>query len=388
MAPSPDLSDVHLLLFLTDRYSLKRWQEIGILDRELALYKHAAPKLDGVTIISYGDEQDQALLPEGNFHLILAQSGLRAPAAIAAQIKAAPWLASKSLLAKNNQVEGGLTALRTCRRLGIPFVARSGYLPTDCGEIATRYTHSSGLSKAVNGTKLFVLGQMEDRLFRGADRFIVTTEEMRQILVQRGGVDASHGTILPNYVDIDRFHPDTRVPLDTPEVLFVGRFESQKNLPALVEAMAGVPAVLHLVGDGSEQPTLAALAQKLGTNIRFTKRLPQEQLPSLMASASVFALPSHNEGNPKVLVEAMAAGAAIVGSDRPGIGNLLRHEDTGILTETDPDSIKRGIQRVLDSQDLSDSLRHNARSWAEERVGLPSIVERELAVYAKTIGKS
>ena len=73
----------------------------------------------------------------------------------------------------------------------------------------------------------------------------------------------------------------------------------------------------------------------------------------------------------------MACGMPIIGTNVFGINNVLRHEDTGYLCETDADSIAAAIETVLSKPTLMQSMGDNARKFAVEHYSLEQLAERE-----------
>jgi glycosyltransferase involved in cell wall biosynthesis len=125
---------------------------------------------------------------------------------------------------------------------------------------------------------------------------------------------------------------------DLPWVVAAGRLHPQKDYPTLLRAFAGVtrriPAQLLILGEGDERAALEALAQSLGirNEVQFLGYV--ENPLSIMRRAQVFALTSTEEGFGNVLVEALAAGAAVVATDCPhGPREILRDEEFGRLVD-------------------------------------------------------
>lgn len=101
----------------------------------------------------------------------------------------------------------------------------------------------------------------------------------------------------------------------------------------------------------------------------------------------MFILPSHYEGHPKTLIEAMACGKATIGGRSPGIREIIQHEKNGWLCETDPDSIRAAIQHLVQHPELRDVLGKNARQFAVENYALDPLAEREYRLLLKASQK-
>ncbi|MFC5141098.1 glycosyltransferase family 4 protein [Actinomycetospora rhizophila] len=166
-----------------------------------------------------------------------------------------------------------------------------------------------------------------------ADVVIALGELMRTRLA-RIAPDA-HLTSLPNPV---RLSPVTRRPAGAaPHVVFLGRIWDKKGAFALIEAWAkssGGESGGHLTmaGDG-EHERARTLARDLGVADSVTVHdwLSADQVAELLASADVLALPSENEGQPMVVLEAMSRGLAVLATEVGGIPELVTDGVEGLL---------------------------------------------------------
>jgi glycosyltransferase involved in cell wall biosynthesis len=136
------------------------------------------------------------------------------------------------------------------------------------------------------------------------------------------------------------------------------------------------------VGEGSLRAEMAALAAREGVDVRFSGNVPHRGLPPIFAGADVFVLPSHFEGHPKALLEAMSCGLPTVGADSPGIREVLCDGETGLLCGTDAGSIRTAIRRVLGDRELAARLGTAARAYVVANDSLDLTLERELRVLS------
>ena len=96
-------------------------------------------------------------------------------------------------------------------------------------------------------------------------------------------------------------------------------------------------------------------------------------------------MPSLFEGHPKALIEAMACGTAVIGTNVDGIRNLIRHEETGLLCLPTVEGVRSALQRLLADEHLLKQLGRKARAAVEQEYGLNQVVSRELSVLLTTI---
>lgn len=187
-------------------------------------------------------------------------------------------------------------------------------------------------------------------------------------------------TIVPNGADdtilrpLDRnaarrafnLSPDERI------IAFVGRLDMRKGIGDLIDAVARLrdmdPLIL-LAGEGAAREALTRRAQAAGVRIRFLGGIAQPALAEVYGSADVFALPSHREGLPTVVCEAMLCGRVVVASRAGGIPEIVRDGETGFLHDVGDVEIIAGLlRRVLADSVLRHRLECGARAYALEHL--------------------
>jgi glycosyltransferase involved in cell wall biosynthesis len=142
---------------------------------------------------------------------------------------------------------------------------------------------------------------------------------------------------------------------------------------------------LVIIGEGSLKAELKALAEKEKVKVEFRGNVPQALLPEELNKSEIFVLPSLYEGNPKVLIEAMACGLVCVGTNVSGIRELITNDLNGILVHTNPQSLKAGILELLENVDKRAKLGKQAREKILSQNSFPVFIERELSVYQSVI---
>ena len=91
------------------------------------------------------------------------------------------------------------------------------------------------------------------------------------------------------------------------------------------------------------------------------------------------------EGHPKALIEAMSCGLPVIGSNVPGIQDIIGHKKNGYLCETSVESIQSAIQFVLSNDTLKTNIAKNARQFVEDNYALPIIYDRENEIMMDTV---
>lgn len=200
--------------------------------------------------------------------------------------------------------------------------------------------------------------------YRHANLAAVTSEHNARYIEDSHAVPSKRIRIIPNYIDEALFSPALDViPANRlGRVLYVGRLSPEKNLDALIRAVAVAKLPLDLVGSGSQEGHLRALASELGADIRLLGTVPNNDLPALINLYRYFALPSYFEGMPKTLLEAMACGVVCIGTDVDGINEVIHDGVDGFLAQgVDAEAICAALDRAraADAVAIGDAARRN-----------------------------
>jgi phosphatidyl-myo-inositol alpha-mannosyltransferase len=183
--------------------------------------------------------------------------------------------------------------------------------------------------------------------------------------------------VIPNGVDIDRFRkavPLTRWKDDTPNILFVGRFEPRKGVLDLLKAYrllrrTGVDCRLLLVGGGpQEREARRYVATRRLGDVHFLGRVSDDERNQLFRTADVFCAPATGrESFGIVLLEAMAAGAPIVASDIHGYKGVVRRGREALLVPPkDHKDLAVALGRLLEDHQLAAAMSEAGPLRAEE----------------------
>lgn len=182
------------------------------------------------------------------------------------------------------------------------------------------------------------------------------------------------------------------------DILFVGRFVRQKGLDILFEALGMIDPHLGwrllMVGDGPERETLTAQAKRLNIEDRITLKgwTTRSILPSIYRDADIFVLPSRDEGMANVLLEAMAAGLPVIGTDVAGTSEVIINNKTGLLVPPEnADALASAIINLIDNSSRRETFGRAARecietsySWTSSAAQWSKIIENVIATKSLT----
>lgn len=187
----------------------------------------------------------------------------------------------------------------------------------------------------------------------------------------------------------DRFTLDQPPPRsETPLVVCWSRLRRYKSTDVAIRAFAEIRrelprARMLVMGRGPDEGRLRRLVGRLGLKeaVRFTGHLPWQELVRTLHRAHVFLNPSPKEGWGLTVIEANQCGVPVIASDRPGLRDSVRHDQTGLLVPYgDAHAMAQAALRLLHDPDRLACFRDAARAWAGS-FSWPRCVAESLAYW-------
>lgn len=372
------LKDKTLALFFSYGVSLKTWHDIGMIDREVAIYNDLGKYLKHIYFFTYGDETDlefknhlapnitvvpQRFIPHNMKYSAILYSFML------------PFIQRKILkhvdILKTNQMTASWSAALTKLIFRKKLLVRTGYT------WSILYAEEHPVSRK---TKL--IKQLERFAYKMADA-ATTSSASAFDYVERNYHPRNH-IIIPNYVETDLFKP-LDIIREPASICFVGSLGRQKNIVALLEALKESPYRLDIIGSGPLSSQLQEVARDNGVKAHFLGNVPNHELPEILNRHTIFVLPSLWEGMPKTLLEAMACGLPVIGTNVMGIREVIEDGENGILCDTDSGSIKQAIIRLMEDEETKKRLGENARKTIVEGYSLERLVEKELELMERLV---
>jgi glycosyltransferase involved in cell wall biosynthesis len=232
-----------------------------------------------------------------------------------------------------------------------------------------------------------------------ADLFVARTPAAHDALVSEG-VSIDRIAIQPNGVDPSRFDPANRdealrsswgVGAGELAVVYAGRLLREKGLVELIRAAARVDVrfKLVLIGSGPEEPRMRRAITQLGIQdlVTFVPWLERDEMPTVMASADVFAMPSlptpyWEEQLGYSLIEAMASGAAILSTRGASIPFVVG-SGAVLVPPYDIDALANGLRQLLCNPQLRESLGRLGRLRVEQSLNVKAVAESWSALLSQ-----
>lgn len=219
-----------------------------------------------------------------------------------------------------------------------------------------------------------------------ADRVIVLSESWRDFV--SGIAPAARIAVVPNYVALPPLpDPAGRSPRD---ILFLGLIGPRKGTFDLIEAFATLaadrPDARLTIGGNGQIDEAAELIGARGLEGRAVLAgwVDGPRKAELLARSSIYTLPSFNEGLPMSVLEAMAAGLAVVTTRVGGIPELIEDGIDGLLIDAgDRAALAAALARLLDEPDLRERLARAARARIEAKYNSAAVLPLLHRIYAE-----
>ena len=366
-----------IVLVFSYGVSLKSWHNMGLFDREVKLYVELS-KYHDITFLTYGDETDlqfqsklgsisvipiYTLFPKSKskflrllssfFYAFMLRSSLRNFDVI-----------------KTNQMWGSWLAVSLKFLTGSKLLLRCGY---------EQYSFALKSGKGIFfRVFLYVLSKIS---YIYADRVHVATKSDKFFVEKTFLSNSEKIFIYPNWIDVDLFKPLSQSKKFSDRILFLGRLNPQKNIHLLIDALQNTGLSLDVFGAGELKNELKTYARGKNVVVNFLGNVSNDKLPQIFSSYSLFVLPSHYEGNPKALLEAMSCGMAVIGTNVPGIKEIIVDGETGILVEPSSIQLKDVIFSLIRNPDMVVKLGSNARDAIIRNNSFSVILEKELQAF-------
>jgi len=207
------------------------------------------------------------------------------------------------------------------------------------------------------------------------------------------GIPGKKISVVPNGVNLANFPHQPGAPRES-IILYAGTLIPRKAPDLLIRAMPEILARLPdyrlvLVGEGEMRPALESLAAELnlGEKVMFVGTQTQQQVGEWMRKSGVFVLPSYEEGQGVVLVEALASGTPCVGTTAGGIPDVVTEDVGAVVPPGDVSALAQAIIQTLVDPVRWETLCRQARQRAETVYDWDQIAQGLISIYKEVIGR-
>lgn len=295
--------------------------------------------------------------------------------------------------------------LSLCRRTEFDVVhthtSKGGFL----GRIAARWAgvptiihtiHGFSFNELTPGWQTAFYVQLERLAGRFCEVMISVTEQHRRLAIAKGIAEPEKIVTIHNGIDLSRFQGTARPQRDlanlgpsgeTIRIGTVGRLAPQKGQMYLLQALPGIvrkhPAAhLVFIGDGPQEDDLKAMAVDLGVADHCSFLGFRRDVPQLLEGLDIFVQPSPREGLSITLLEAMAAGRAVVAADITGNQEVIDDGLNGVLCRPmSSTALSEAIITLIENGEEARLLGARAREKVEKQFDEQMMLEQTLRVY-------
>ena len=366
------------------------WAETGLLGRELLLYKKMVDQGHKVTLLTYGTKDDykySELL--GDIRIIPVYDGFKKyenrwinllRSFLIPFNKKYKNIFSSGNIFKTNQMSGAWVPLIASIWYGKSLVVR-------CGYEMLRNLLRDEKNKLLWILKAWFGYILEFFSYVSADKVIITNKSDREFIKKLFPVKQNRIALIRNFIDTERFCMPLKSRSHREKTfLFIGRLETCKNIFNLIKGTAKAGFQLDIIGKGSEEDKIRQFVKQNNYNVNFLGIFNNQKIPEIIQKYDFFILSSFFECSPKTLLEAMACGRVVIGTDVEGIRELIDDGETGFLCQIDSKSIADTIKLVFNTpEDRLNVIGSNARQFVVKECSVDRVFCQEMSVYSGLI---
>ena len=322
------------------------------------------------------------------------------------------WFFNRSLIKKVSTINAdvfeahavsGYGFSKALKKKGIikPFIHTIHGVLADEYEQAKKNGYTSIRARIANNF-MERLGTLEDEMANDATLIVTISNYSLEKIQKYYSINPSKVRIVPNGVDTEKFKPAQNPKAakklfglgDEPVVLFAGSLIPRKGLLYLVEAAKKIvkerpDTTFLIVGEGplKQQLTASLEGANLSGNFKFLGNVKDEFLPDVYNCCDVFVLPSIQEGQGIVLLEAQASGKPVVAFDVGGVNEAILNGQTGFLVKRgNTEELVDGLLSLLSNSFLREKMGAKGRKFVTENFTWDICAQKMLKVYREALG--
>lgn len=360
---------MHLLYFFTYGYSLKTWEDAGILSREIKPYLELIELGYSVTFITFGDSEDLNILTDQskinvfpiyentnktNFKFYEYLKSFLIPFKIKKKI---PYFDA----IKQNQLQGSWIALILKFISGKPLYLRTGY------DVFLFSKH-----EGKNYLKKFVYYFLTFLSLKFSNIYSVTSNSDKIFLEKKFKKFKNKIVIRPNWVP-KGISNDFEKRFNN-KILMVGRLVSQKNYFQAIDLLQGLSIDLDIIGQGNLEQEIVRYAEKKNVNISLIKYLSNDEIIKVYGNYKIYLSTSLYEGNPKSLLEAMSSGCVPFVNNITNNREVVNNNNGFLINFLDKKNFGINVKKIMSDEESFTKYSVNATSYTSKNNNLKKLV--------------
>lgn len=230
---------------------------------------------------------------------------------------------------------------------------------------------------------------------------ITTSPRITSSLVSTFDLDPAEISTLPTGVDLERFKPEgpkadltaCSLPSQKPLIGMVTVIRAAKGIQVLAEAVHllrtqhGVDVHCVIAGEGPSLAYVKSMVAQFGVEGQFTFLGHREDVPEIMRTLDIVAIPSFHEAIPQSGLQALAMGVPVVASDVGGIPSIIKHGETGrLVPPRDAAALAAAIRETLEQKARTQAMCSAGRQLVANHHSLAVMLDRLEAIYRQHLG--
>jgi glycosyltransferase involved in cell wall biosynthesis len=231
---------------------------------------------------------------------------------------------------------------------------------------------------------------------------LTTSPKITSSLISTFDLAADEITTLPTGVDLERFKPEGpkadfsayAIPPQRPLIGMITVIRAAKGIQVLAEAVHllknqhGIEVHCIIAGEGPALEYVKSVVTQFSVETQFTFLGHREDVPDIMRSLGIIAIPSFHEAIPQSGLQALAMGVPVVASDVGGIPSIIRHGETGRLVPPhDAAALAAGIRETLEQKLQTQAMCRVGQQFVTTRCTLDAMLDQLDAIYRQHLGE-
>jgi glycosyltransferase involved in cell wall biosynthesis len=247
--------------------------------------------------------------------------------------------------------------------------------------------HVHGGYYLMNEPRQKYLNFLLNNIFKHADSILVLSTLEKDILEKRYG--ALNFNVFPNAVNITSSPENKKERKEVVKFVFMGRINRSKGIYTISESFKYLSRhfdkfVFNIYGAGPDlDDWLNALKSLKGLQFNYNGIVGDMEKWKILNSADVFLLPSlHSEGLPMAMIEAMAAGCAVVVTDVASIKTVVNNSNGILLNESSPELLAEKIEEILENKIDVNAIGRQAKEFVRSNLSFSNYIRNLDSLYA------
>ncbi len=246
-----------------------------------------------------------------------------------------------------------------------------------------------------NSTLKSVLGAIEGYYYKNKkiytekiDAIITPSEFYRKKFIEEG-IPEEKVTAIHNFIDINQYDVQTQ---DDGYALYFGRLSKEKGIINLVQAFSKTATgTLYIAGEGEEKENIQKIIKenKQEDRIKLLGFLPKDQMKETVRKCKFVVVPSiWYENCPYSIIETLAIGKPVIGTDIAGIPELVENNKNGFTYQRDDiQELSTKMEQLFTDQELVKTMGENAKKIAQESYTEDAYYNKIIEIYQKVLNK-